>query len=301
LSPLSSGPAPSSWPTAALPDPRPGSVEAWCLELVSTLRLPSKLDPPLPPDTALDASWEAAAPARRPARPGRPPELVPAVHGPRTPSAQALRSPEVRARLLHTLMHHEVQAAELFAWAVLAFPDSPRALRAGLLRLCGEELAHARLYAAELERLGSRIGAFPVRDWFWEHVPRCPDMAAFVGFVGLGLEGGNLEHCARFAGRFRDAGDARAARLMEHVEAEETAHVAFARVWFERLTGAPLDYDRWRERLPAPLTPAMLRGTPLNLDARRRAGLDEAFLGALAAEPPTWKPRGTARGREQRP
>jgi hypothetical protein len=37
--------------------------------------------------------------------------------------------------------------------------------------------------------------------------------------------------------------------------------------------------------LPAPLTPALFQGRPLNVHARRRAGLDDAFLARLAAEP----------------
>jgi uncharacterized ferritin-like protein (DUF455 family) len=206
--------------------------------------------------------------------------------GPRTPSAEALARHEIRARLVHTFLHHELQAAELFAWAVLAFPGTPRAFRAGLVRLCREELAHLASYRAHLERLGFAVGDFPVRDWFWERVASCEDAASFVALQGLGLEGANLEHSARFAASFRAAGDEEGARILEEVERDETAHVAFAVRWFERLTGEPLDYERWRDRLPAPLTPAVLRGLPLNRDARRRAGLDDAFLERLEAEPP---------------
>jgi uncharacterized ferritin-like protein (DUF455 family) len=170
---------------------------------------------------------------------------------------------------------------------VLAFPEAPRDFRAGLVRLALEELAHLALYRGELERLGSRVGAFPVRDWFWERVPSAGSPAAFLAIQGLGLEGANLEHSARLAAWSRGAGDPELARVLERVGREEVAHVAFAVRWFERFTGAPLDYDRWRVLLPGPLTPALLRGAPLNLAARRRAGQGDAFLGRLAAEPPT--------------
>lgn len=263
-----------------------GTVERWCADLIGTTRLEEKLRPGPPPELADDASWEEAPPARRIDAPGRPPELAVSERAAKAPKPGALRSPEARARAFHTFLHHELQAAELFAWAVLAFPDAPRELRAGLVRLAVEELGHLELYRACLEAGGFAVGDFPVRDWFWQRVPTCADAASFVALQGLGLEGGNLEHSARFAVAFRDAGDEDGARILERVGEEEVGHVAFAKRWFEKLTGEPLDYDRWRAALPEPLTPALLSGRPLNRDARARAGQDEAFLARLEAEPP---------------
>jgi uncharacterized ferritin-like protein (DUF455 family) len=193
---------------------------------------------------------------------------------------------------VHTFVHHELQAAELFAWAVLAFPKTPREFRAGLLRLCGEELGHLALYAAHLQRLGSAVGDFPVRDWFWTRVTLCTTPESFVALLGLGLEGANLEHSARFADLFRAAGDEEGARILEEVERDEIAHVAFAAHWFARFTGRPLDYETWRAALPPPLSPSLLQGRPLNRDARLRAGFDAEFLARLEAEPPTGIRRG---------
>ena len=175
----------------------------------------------------------------------------------------------------------------MFAWAILAFPGTPHEFRTGCLRLCREELGHLALYREHLGRLGFAVGAFPVRDWFWERVSGVPDALAFVALLGLGLEGANLEHSARFAAAFRAVGDEQGARILERIERDEIAHVAFARRWFERWTGAPLEYERWRAVLPAPLTPAVLRGKPLNRAARARAGFDEDFLARLEAEPAT--------------
>ena len=107
------------------------------------------------------------------------------------------------------------------------------------------------------------------------------------------LEGANLEHSARFADAFRAAGDDDGARILDRVEREETAHVAFALRWFEHFTGKPLDYAAFRAALPAPLTPAMMQGRPLNHHARERAGFDAEFLRQLAAEPSTAERRAT--------
>ena len=101
-----------------------GTVEAWCHELIVTRVLRYKLGPPPPPDVIADENWETDPPARASLRPGRPPELRVVARSPKTPRRGALKRTEVRAVLVHTFLHHELQAAELFAWALLAFPRS---------------------------------------------------------------------------------------------------------------------------------------------------------------------------------
>lgn len=261
--------------------PEAGTVERWAWDYVSTTSLAAKLAPAAPPER-----WEERAPSRRVEAPGRPPELV---VGERADKTRGLRAPSGRARALHTFLHHELQAAELMAWALLAFPDAPQEFRRGLVRIALDEIRHMRLYAEQIERLGHRVGDFPVRDWFWTRVPTSPDPASFVAVMGLGLESANLEHTATFAARFRDAGDAEGARVQEVVGLEEIAHVRFGVRWFERFTGG-LDFAAWARALPAPLTPLLMRGRPLRRDARRRAGQNERFLDELEA----WQPEPTA-------
>lgn len=261
------------------------SVERWCAELVLATTVEAKLSPRSAPDTRREESWTGQPAALRLRSPGRPPEWRVTSRSPSAPRPAGLRDPAARSRILHTFVHHELQAAELFAWAVLAFPETPREFRAGLVRLCGEELEHLGLYRALLRREGLDFGHEPIRDWFWQRVPTCATPTAFVALQGLGLEGANLEHSARYAAAFRAAGDEEGAGVLERVERDEIGHVAFAAHWFEYFTGAPLDYDAWRGALPVPLTPAVLQGRPLNRVARRSAGLDESFLARLESEP----------------
>lgn len=252
-----------------------GTIEGWAEDYVRATTLAHKLAPP--PRPALER------PERRPlriARPGRPPELAVVPRAPKTPRAGALRDPRKRAQLVHTFLHHELQAAELVCWALLAFPEAPRELRRGLVRICDDEIRHARLYAEHLERLGSRPGAFPVRDWLWERVSASRDVVDFVALLGIGFEGGNLDHAARFAALFREAGDEEGARIQERIGAEEVAHVRFAVRWFGELAG-PLTFERWLAALPPPLSPIVMRGRPIAREARLRAGLDETFVDAL--------------------
>ena len=257
--------------------PEAGTVERWAWDLVWTTSLAEKLNPPRVPDR-----WEKSPPRRRVAAPGRPPELRVVAKAPKT---RGLASPGGRARALHTFWHHELQAAELMAWAVLAFPDAPRELRAGLVRIAVDEARHMRAYAGQIERLGYTVGAFPVRDWFWERVPSCPDAASFVATMGLGFESANLEHSKSFAARFRTVGDEEGARVQELVAREEIAHVRFGARWFAELTGG-LTFDAWTRALPAPLSPMLMRGRPLDREARTRAGFSTEFLDRLDA----WQP-----------
>lgn len=262
--------------------PPEGTLERWAFDYVTADSLVHKLAPPPLPRADLEASWEQAPPARRALRPGRPASLVLADKKPKTPTGAALRDPHKRALLLHVFLHHELQAAELFAWAMLSFVEAPRALRVGWLKLSLDEARHMRLYAAELERLGHAFGDFPVRDWFWERVPACESAASFLALVGVGFEGGNLDHGARFATMLEEAGDAEAAAVERRVAAEEIAHVRFAVQWLEKL-GAPVSsLDALRALLPPPLSPIVLRGQPLARDARLSAGLTPRFVDELA-------------------
>lgn len=252
------------------------TVEGWCETYVSTTELARKLAPPPPPD-----AWDGRPPVRL-ASPGRPPELREVGRTPRTPKPTALREPIHRAQLFAIFHHHELQAAELMCWAVLAFADTPLAFRRGLLKIALDEIEHMSRYRRHLELQGAHLSDFPVRDWFWDRVPSVPDAAGFVATMGLGFEGGNLDHTARFAGQLRRAGDLAGAAILDAVGAEEEVHVAFAVHWFRRFTGG-LDFLSWQKHLAPPLSPTVMKGAVIDRAARTRAGQPEPFLDALAA------------------
>ncbi len=262
------------------------SAEEWCVALIRAVTTESKLAPGPRP--------ELMDPAHAPPRevvlamePGRPTGVELGERAERIPRAGALKTADARVRLLHLFLHHEIQAAELFAWAYLLFGDAPPEFRRGLLRLVDDELRHGRLYRDRLRAHGADYGAHPVRDWFWVKAKQCTDPRMFVALLGLGFEGANIEHAERFSGQFEAAGDPESARVVERVGREEVAHVRFAARWFTHFDGgnpdSGPDFDRWAAALPAPLTPSVMRGHPLQRPQRRRAGLSEAFLDGLAA------------------
>jgi uncharacterized ferritin-like protein (DUF455 family) len=277
----------------SLPPPRDfANVETWAEHYVLSTKLSDKLAPALPP-----TRFTERATPRRLQQPGRPAEFRIARRGERTPKLEALKEPQYRARALHAFFHHELQAAELMCWALLAFADAEVDFRKGLLAICLDEIRHMNLYRRHIEALGSKIGDFGVRDWFWRRVPTCRTKLSFVAVMGMGLEAANLEYAADFAERFRVVGDEAGALIQERIAKEEVAHVGFATRWFARWTGG-CDFQTWAAELPAPLSPWVMHGNPIAESARQRAGMSPEFIAALAAyvpEPKGRQPQGAAR------
>ena len=116
--------------------PEIGTVERWAWDYVTSTSLAHKLSPEPPP---VPRAWEPSAPVRRLSAPGRPPELRVTERADKT---RGIGAPSGRARALHTFLHHELQAAELMAWALLAFPDGPLEFREGLIRIALDEARH---------------------------------------------------------------------------------------------------------------------------------------------------------------
>jgi len=253
--------------------PAPGTVEAWAYEYIGARSLAHKLAPPAPP-----SHWEAPPLVRNVPAPGRPPELVPARRTRDVP--EELSDPRARAKLLHSFFQHELQAAELMCWALLRFADAEPRFREGLLGICRDEIRHMNIYQAEIERLGFRVGDFPVRDWFWQRVPLCASKLEFVALMGMGLEGANLDHAPFFGRRLMRAGDTRAAGVQELIAREEIGHVRFAVYWFERWTNGQ-SFETWRAALPKPLSPLLMRGKEFDRQARSSAGMNAPFVAAL--------------------
>jgi uncharacterized ferritin-like protein (DUF455 family) len=253
------------------------TLEGWAYAYLVTTNLEAKFALTEPPRLL-----EPASPCRANARPGRPAELLAERSSRKTPGPEAMRSPRRRAQLVHTFLHHEMQAAELFCWAILAYPDAPEPFRRGLAKIARDEVRHMTMYRDHLTRLGHAFGDFPVRDWFWERVPASQTPVEFVATLGMGFEAGNLDHTMRFAQCFRSIGDEWGARLEETIFEEEIPHVRFALFWFRHWTGCT-DFGAWAAHLPPPLSPTLMKGHPLERSGRLRSGFSERFVAELSA------------------
>lgn len=223
-------------------------------------------------------------PALRIDRPGRPLNLsiVPSSSA-KVPPLEGMADPRQRGRILHALANHELQAAELFAWALLAFPSAPREFRDGLLRILSDEQRHCRMYASRLGEWGGALGDYPVSGYFWGKVKRLGTPLEFVCAMGLTFENANLDHTAETARAARSAGDDRTAAILEAVGRDEMDHVGFAWRWLgEWKEEGQEAAEAYLANVTWPLRPALARGAAFHPERRAAAGLDPEFIRLLA-------------------
>jgi uncharacterized ferritin-like protein (DUF455 family) len=251
------------------------TVQVWARAYIESTSLEAKLTPSPRP-----SAWDEHALPLRVRAPGRPAAWAQTTRVKKLRKGGAFSQPERRAELVARMFGHELQAAELMAWALLAFPETPRAYKQGLLGVMDDEIRHMNMYAKYLDGLGFSPMDFPARDWFWERIPSVPTPEAFCATMGIGFEGGNLDHAARFVAQFQQAGDEQGAAMLTTVHEEEIPHVRFAMHWFQRFTGS-LSFDTWRAALPPPLSPWVMKGAPMDHIGRTRAGFEAGFLTEL--------------------
>jgi len=254
------------------------TLRARCLAIVGSPELETKLAPGLEllPDLERGPSLYLAQPARAP-------ELALRGGAARLPRPDQLGSPAARAACLRRFAHHELQAVELFAWALLLWPELDPELRGELAFVLADEQRHCRMYLERLRAHGEELAGEPLSDYFWKHAPairahpRGP--LAFLAAMGLTLEQANLDFTALYAEGFRAAGDEASARVSERVHADERGHVALAARWLARLAPAgESELQAYAASVPFPLEASRAKARRFDAAARRAAGLSEALI-----------------------
>lgn len=262
-------------------------LREFALAIVQGDSLDVKLSPPsLSPaegQRCVALSDEAPGTALRLAQPGRPAELaIQPGRDVRVPSIEGFADREQRVRILHALANHELQAAELFAWALLAFPDAPSDFRQGLLHILTDEQRHTRMYIARLEACGASFGDYPVSGYFWNKIDTLCSPLDFICAMSLTFENANLDHTIDYAAAARRAGDHKTATVIDRVHRDEVEHVRFGWQWLQLFKRE--DHTAWQaygEHLTWPLRPAKARGKTFHRQGRDAAGLDAEFIRRL--------------------
>ncbi len=269
----------------------PDSVRTFCRRVLESGDLESKLAPPVDP-AGQPLPDSPSGPALYIDRPHRDPGLRMRPGSDRLPRPGLLRERTHRAHCLARFAHHELQAVEYFAWALLRWPELPGALRRGLLAALVDEQRHCRLYLDRLEASGGRFDTDDHSDYFWRQAPVIAASPAgpraFLAAMGLTLEQANLDFTLTYRDGFAEAGDLESAAVCQRVHDDEVAHVALAVRWLARLAAqerpeeadAELasDLDAYLAAVPFPLGPARAKGRRFEVTPRRRAGLSEALI-----------------------
>lgn len=206
-------------------------------------------------------------------------EFAPRNTAPKMPKLTGL-GPEHRRGLAHHIMaNHELQALEVMAWTLLAFPDAPTEFRLGMVEIMKDEQRHTRMHMERAERLGVPFGSQPVNCYIWKKAMEFESALDYVAGLPLVFEGANLDHTIEFAAAFEGANDTRGAALMKVIHRDEIDHVRFGFEWLNRMKPeTQSSWEAWQQHLKWPLRPNKARGDQFQRQARLAAGLPAEFI-----------------------
>lgn len=254
-------------------------IRDFALRILDSAALDDKLVP------VGELTDDAPGTAERRPLPARPPELqfCGRRESPPMPHPKSLVDPLRRAVAHHIMANHELQALEVMAFIVLAFPEAPSEFRRGLVRIMADEQRHTRMHIERMGELGMRFGEIPVNGYFWSKAQQFASLLDYLAGLPLTFEGRNLDHTLEFEDWFDQAGDPRSAAVMRAIHRDEIQHVAFGIHWLRALKPPELsDWDAYSAHLQWPLRPEKSRGRTLHRDPRLAAGLSPEFIERLA-------------------
>ncbi len=212
--------------------------------------------------------------------PGRPenPQLI----APRLLKHRAMNTAEGRAALIHALAHIEFNAINLALDVIWRFSEMPIQFYADWLKVADEEAYHFSLLNAHLQTLGYQYGDFDAHNSLWEMAEKTQEsVLARIALVPRTMEARGLDASPPLRNKLFQAGDIKAAEILDIILHDEIGHVAIGNHWFNWLCEqqhlAPVEtFQRLCNQYQAPkLRP------PFNIEARKKAGFTEVELAYL--------------------
>ena len=226
-------------------------------------------------------AFGALAPPERPARPERPPLMLPRA----MPKRGRGGSAQNRLALLHALAHIELNAIDL-AWDIVCRfvgEEMPKGFTDDWVQVADDEARHFQMLEERLNQLGSGYGELPAHDGLWQAATTTAhDLAARLAVVPMVLEARGLDVTPETVRRLREFGDAESAALLQVIHDEEITHVAAGRRWFGHLCAKrgvdPV--ETWQD-----LVKRYFRGglkKPFNVPSRQAADFGPEFYEPIA-------------------
>lgn len=190
---------------------------------------------------------------------------------------------EKRNACLHRFAGHELLAVEMLAYAVLAWPDAPKAYRKSLIHHIKEEQDHVRLYCDELKKRGIQLGDEPLFKHFWAHLPYCYNLKQFISLLNLTLEQANLDFSPAYLQSFLTHGDHQAAKIMGKILQDEIGHVRLGMHWSKKLHQRVPSWKEFSQSLPKTMPSHRACGFVLHTHPRKQAGIPQEWIEAMLA------------------
>ena len=239
-----------------------------------------------------------------PTEPIRPDNLqfAPARSAPKMPHPNTLRDPQRRGVAHHIMANHELQACEVMARTLVAFPQAPQEFRLGLARVIQDEQRHTRMHAIHAKRCGVEFGSLPVNCYIWKKSLEFSCVLDYLAGIPLTFEGANLDHSLEWKTAFENAGDPKSAACMQVIHDDEIEHVRFGLEWLRQLKlEDQSDWAAFEQHLYWPLRPEKSVGNRFHLAPRLAAGMSPEFIETLKHAWETAEPIGSQTARNQKP
>lgn len=220
-------------------------------------------------------------PVRRVEAPARSPQLQFAAPrtAPSMPHPLALADEGKRAVAHHIMANHELQALEVMAWVLLAFPDAPAEFRAGMATVMADEQRHTRMHMERACRLGLEFGDLPVNCYIWKQTRSFAVLLDYIATLPLVFEQRNLDHTLELEAAFLAVDDPRSAALMRRIHEDEQEHVAFGMKWLRHLKDPNLtDWEAYQSHLKWPMSASKAYGQEFQRTARLKSGMSAEFV-----------------------
>jgi uncharacterized ferritin-like protein (DUF455 family) len=212
--------------------------------------------------------------------PGRPEK--PVLVSPLAVKKRAMNTLEGRAALIHALCHIEFNAINLALDALWRFDAMPSDYYHDWLNVADEESYHFTLLNQHLATYGYTYGDFNGHNSLWEMVDRTKtDVLARMALVPRTMEARGLDASPALRNKLAQAGDQKAAEILDIILRDEIGHVAVGNRWFNwlcvqrNLLPLPTFADLALQYQAPKLRP------PFNLPARRQAGFTDQELEIL--------------------
>lgn len=216
--------------------------------------------------------------------PARPANLIFAGRreAPAMPHPETFTDPRRRAIAHHIMANHELQALEVMAWTLLAFPQAPQEFRLGLAHVMLDEQRHTIMHRERCASLGVEFGELKVNCYIWKKAQSFANVLDYLAGLPLTFEGRNLDHTLEFERYFLAVEDVKSAAMMRRIHEDEIEHVAFGYRWLSQLKPAGLsDWEAYCQHLHWPLKPEKSLGDDVQWPPREAAGLSPEFMERL--------------------